>query len=290
MPRDAASGPVVVITGAASGIGAALARHWAMRGARLMLADVDEPRLLTLTQSIRQQGGLCESLPCDVADRAQVEQLALACQAHFGAAQVLVNNAGVALVDPLASMRMQDAQWIIGINFWGVVHGSQAFIPQLQSHAGSTIVNLSSIFAMLSLPSQSMYNASKAAVRAFSDALREELRHPTTHASAESPARHPVNVLCVHPGGVRTRIVEQARIGDLRSVAPDEQTLKNEFLKVARTTPEQAAEAIVRAVDTRRTRLLIGTDARIGDLLYRIAPGRASAWFSSLARRRRTGA
>lgn len=286
MSLTTASPPVVVITGAASGIGAALAWAWAARGARLVLADVDHARLSELAQSLKAQGAVCLAQRCDVADRAQMEQLASACERLFGPAQVLVNNAGVALVDPLASMRPQDAQWIIGINFWGVVHGSQVFMPQLQSHPDSSIVNLSSIFAMLSLPSQSMYNASKAAVRAFSDALREELRH----APEDGQDRHPVHVLCVHPGGVRTRIVEQARIGDLRSVAPDEQTLKRQFLAVARTTPEQAATAILKAIDARKTRLLIGADARIGDLMYRIAPARASAWFAAIARRRRQGA
>lgn len=277
--------PVVVVTGAASGIGAALAQAWAQRGARLVLGDVDLPRLTGLAQTLQNAGVQCHAQACDVSDRDQVLHLAESCDKHFGPANVLVNNAGVALVDPLASMRMQDAEWIIGINFWGVVHGSQVFTPQLQCQPGSTIVNLSSIFAMLSLPSQSMYNASKAAVRAFSDALREELRE----APRLSPGVHPVQVLCVHPGGVRTRIVEQARIGDLRAVAPDVQTLRNNFMQVARTSPEQAASAILRAVDTRRTRLLIGTDARIGDLLYRIAPSRASAWFTALARKQQSG-
>jgi len=275
--------PVSVITGAASGIGEALARACAARGHRLVLGDVDQPRLHRLSEELRAGGTTLIAQTCDVAHRAQVQQLADDCAAHFGAARFVFNNAGVALVDPLASMSMSDAQWIIGINFWGVVHGSQVFTPQLQSQPGSAIVNLSSIFAMLSLPSQSMYNASKAAVRAFSDALREELRHPV----GQGKAAHPVHVLCVHPGGVKTRIVEQARVGDLQGIAPDAQTLRNNFLQVARTTPAQAAAAILRALDRRQTRLLIGTDARIGDLLYRIAPSRSSAWFAALARKRR---
>ena len=273
---------VAVITGAASGIGAALARACSARGSRLVLADVDLPRLQALADELRAQGTEVIAPHCDVADRAQVQVLADQTAARFGAASIVFNNAGVALVDPLASMSMSDAQWIIGINFWGVVHGSQIFTPQLQSRPGSAIVNLSSIFAMLSLPSQSMYNASKAAVRAFSDALREELRHPP----GNSQAAHPVHVLCVHPGGVRTRIVEQARVGDLQGIAPDAQTLRSNFLQVARTTPEKAAAEILHALDRRQTRLLIGTDARIGDLLYRIAPSRSSAWFAALARKR----
>ena len=277
--------PVVVITGAASGIGAALAQSWADRGARLVLGDVDAPRLQGIADALAARGVDVMAQPCDVADRAQVQKLADDCAARFGAASILINNAGVALVDPLASMSMTDAQWIIGINFWGVVHGSQVFTPQLQSQPGSAIVNLSSIFAMLSLPSQSMYNASKAAVRAFSDALREELRHPP----ADLPDRYPVHVLCVHPGGVRTRIVEQARVGDLRGVASDASALRSHFLQVARTSPETVASAIINGLNRRQTRLLIGTDARIGDLLYRLAPSRASAWFSALARRRNLG-
>lgn len=281
--RAPETSPVAVITGAASGIGAALARACAARGNRLVLGDVDQPRLHKLADELRSGGTELIAQPCDVADRAQVEKLADDCEARFGAASVVFNNAGVALVDPLASMSMTDAQWIIGINFWGVVHGSQVFTPQLQSHAGSAIVNVSSIFAMLSLPSQSMYNASKAAVRAFSDALREELRHP-----GGSPGlAHPIHVLCVHPGGVRTRIVEQARVGNLQGIAPDAQTLRSNFLQMARTTPEQAAEAILKALDRRQTRLLIGADARIGDLLYRIAPSRSSAWFAAVARKKR---
>lgn len=277
---------VAVITGAASGIGAALATACAARGYRLVLADVDQPRLQELADALRSSGVELIAQHCDVADREQVQHLANACTERFGPASTVFNNAGVALVDPLASMNMTDAQWIIGINFWGVVHASQIFTPQLQSRPGSAIVNLSSVFAMLSLPSQSMYNASKAAVRAFSDALREELRHPLP-AHATGRLAHPVHVLCVHPGGVKTRIVEQARIGNLEGIASDAQTLRSNFLQVARTTPEQAAASILHALDRGKTRLLIGADARMGDLLYRIAPSRSSAWFAALARRRR---
>jgi short-subunit dehydrogenase len=167
------------------------------------------------------------------------------------------------------------------------VHGCRAFAPQMQARPGCVIVNISSIFAMLSLPTQSFYNASKAAVRAFSDALREELR--TT-----SP-RHAVRVLCVHPGGIRTRIAVNARLGDISALADNAHELHTQFARQARTSPEAAAARIVRAIQNRDTRLLIGGDARLGDWLYRLRPARASAWFTNLvrwdrARRLRAGA
>ena len=163
----------------------------------------------------------------------------------------------------------------MNINFWGVVHGSRAFTPQLQARPGSVIVNISSIFAMVSMPTQSIYNASKAAVRGFSDALREELR-----ASG-------VRVLCVHPGGIQTRIAQQARLGDISAVADTPQALHAQFDQAARTTAPHAALAIVQALQSGRTRLLIGADAKLGDLLYRLWPTRVAPWLSALARRKR---
>jgi NADP-dependent 3-hydroxy acid dehydrogenase YdfG len=197
----------VVITGAASGIGEALARNLAAQGARLLLADVDIGRLDAVVAELRAGGADCLAQPCDVADVAAVQALADTALQAWGGADVVINNAGVGLVAPVHSLALADAHWLMNINFWGVVHGSRAFTPQLQARPGSVIVNISSIFAMVSMPTQSIYNASKAAVRGFSDALREELR-----ASG-------VRVLCVHPGGIQTRIAQQARLGDISAVA-----------------------------------------------------------------------
>lgn len=272
----------VVITGAASGIGEALACALAGEGARLLLADVDAPRLEALARSL-QGGTTCLTQVCDVANPEHVQALAARALAELGGADVLINNAGVALVSPVRSLSLVDAHWLMDINFWGVVHGCQAFAPQLQTRRGAVIVNVSSVFAMVSLPTQSIYNASKAAVRAFSDALREELRAP----AASADGRHGVRVLCVHPGGVRTRLVEQARfdtLADLDAVADSPQALQRHFRQVARTSPEQAATAIVRALQGSGTRLLIGADARLGDWLYRMVPARASAQVHSLMR------
>jgi len=276
------TGKTVVITGAASGIGEALAHALATQGVRLLLADVDAARLEAVAASARLRGATCLTQLCDVSQAPAVDALAERALRELGGADVLINNAGVALVAPVQSLSLDDAHWLMAINFWGVVHGCRAFTPQLQARPGGVIVNLSSVFAMVSLPTQSIYNASKAAVRAFSDALREELREKPD-VQRDTQHAHGVRVLCVHPGGIRTRLVAQARLGDISSIAESPQALHAQFQSVARTTADQAAAAIVQAVCSRRTRLLIGTDARLGDWLFRLAPGRASAWFSALA-------
>ncbi|MEY2952162.1 MAG: hypothetical protein RLZZ401_249 [Pseudomonadota bacterium] len=265
----------VVITGAASGIGQALAHALAAHGARLLLADIDLVRLETVAQAVRAQGAVCLTAQCDVAQAAALQTLADTAQREWSGADVLINNAGVALVAPVQSLDLADAHWLMNINFWGVVHGCQAFLPQMQARPGSVMVNISSIFAMVSAPTQSIYNASKAAVRGFSDALREEVR-----ASG-------VRVLCVHPGGIRTRIVQQARLRDISMTADSPQALNTQFEQSAPTSPEQAAAAIVNAVLTGQTRLLIGRDARLGDLLARLFPTRVSGWLVARARKRR---
>jgi NAD(P)-dependent dehydrogenase (short-subunit alcohol dehydrogenase family) len=286
-------GKTVVITGAASGIGEALARAFAALGARLLIADVDAERLQTVATILQQQGSTCLAQVCDVSQVAAVDALAERALRELGGTDMLINNAGVALVAPVQSLSLHDAHWLMDINFWGVVHGCRAFTPQLQSRPDSVIVNLSSVFAMVSLPTQSLYNASKAAVRAFSDALREELREDVKTTAAQR--MYGVRVLCVHPGGIRTRLVEQARLGDIAAIADSPQALHSQFRLLARTSADQAATAIVQAILSKRTRLLIGLDARLGDGLFRLMPTRASAWFSALARwgqaqlKRRTG-
>lgn len=264
---------VVVITGAASGIGRALALECGRRGARLLLADLDEPGLAVLSAQLHTLGVTSHAQRIDAGNEADIFALAQTCQTVFGAADVVVNNAGVTLVSSVEKLHTPDAHWLMNINFWGVVHGCRAFLPQLRTRPHATLVNISSIFAMVSVPSQSMYNAAKAAVRGFSDALREELRGTS------------VSVLCVHPGGIRTHIVDNARMADLSLQPVSAQQMRNSFALNARTSPEQAALAIVRAVETDQTRLMIGADAKIIDWIYRLWPGRASAWVTALARR-----
>jgi NADP-dependent 3-hydroxy acid dehydrogenase YdfG len=268
-------GKGAVITGAASGIGEALARNLAAQGARLLLADVHAERLDAVVAELRAGGTECLAQVCDVADPDAVHALAGAALQAWGGADVVINNAGVGLVAPVLSLDLADAHWLMNINFWGVVHGCRAFTPQLQTRPGSVIVNISSIFAMVSMPTQSIYNASKAAVRGFSDALREELRDSG------------VRVLCVHPGGIQTRIAQHARLRDISSVADSAQDMHAQFDEIARTTAPQAAHAIARALRRGRTRLLIGADARLGDWVYRLWPTRAAPWTAFFARRTR---
>ena len=265
---------VVVITGAASGIGRALALECGRRGAHLLLADLDEPGLAELSAQLHTLGVTSHTQRMDAGSEADLFALAQTCQTVFGAADVVVNNAGVTLVSSVEKLQTPDAHWLMNINFWGVVHGCRAFLPQMRTRPQATLVNISSIFAMVSVPSQSMYNAAKAAVRGFSDSLREELRGT------------PVNVLCVHPGGIRTHIVDNARMADLSLQPVSPQQMRSSFALNARTSPEQAALAIVRAIESGQTRLMIGADAKIIDWIYRLWPGRSSAWVSTLARRR----
>lgn len=271
-------GKVVVITGAASGIGAALAAALAKQGARLMLSDIDAAGLKKMAQSLRAEGCDCHFLVCDAGKEDASHALAAETMAHFGVADVVINNAGVALVAPVRGLKTHDAHWLMNINFWGVVYGCQAFMPQLCTRPEAVLVNISSIFAMVSLPTQSIYNASKAAVRGFSDALREELRGT------------PVRVLCVHPGGIRTNIVNKARLVDTAMVAHSNQEVRDNFDRLARTTAQEAANQIIAAIQSRKTRLLIGLDAKFFDLLFRVAPGRSSALLAQFSHWARMGA
>jgi short-subunit dehydrogenase len=269
---DSLRDKLVVITGAGSGIGRALAHECARHRARLLLADVNGTALAQTAAALTSAGATCDTLVVDVADPQAIARLAAHALERHGGADVLVNNAGVGLAAPVASLAPADAHWLMDINFWGVVHGCRAFLPQLQARPQALVVNLSSIFAMISAPTASIYNASKAAVRAFSDALRCEL-----HGTG-------VGVLCVHPGGVRTAIAEASRVGDVSMIASGPAEMRARFAAETRTTPEAAAQAIVAAMLSGRTRLLIGIDARIGDWVYRLFPARASLWVCALMR------
>lgn len=261
-------GKLVVITGAASGIGEALALACAAKGARLLLADIDAAGLDRVRMATQTLGAQCTIQVTDAADEDAIKLLAACAISTGDGADIVINNAGVSLVSPVDKLQTQDAHWLMNINFWGVVHGCRAFIPQLRQRPDTVLVNISSIFAMVSVPTQSMYNASKAAVRGFSDALREELRGDG------------IDVLCVHPGGIQTDIANKARITDVSMVARSDQEMRDNFSRIARTSASEAATEVIKAIESRKTRLLIGNDARFLDWMYRLFPTHASRWLN----------
>jgi NADP-dependent 3-hydroxy acid dehydrogenase YdfG len=242
-------GKVVVITGAGSGIGRALAQNLATRGARLAVSDVNDIGLAE-TVALLQAAGAREvrSDHLDVADRAAFAAYAEAVVAHFGGVNVVVNNAGVALAGDLLDLEYADMDWIMGINFWGVVHGTKELLPHLIASGDGHLVNISSLFGLVSMPGQSMYNAAKYAVRGLSEAVREEML----------VAGHPVGVTVVHPGGIKTAIARNARY----SAAEDGvESAKRFDEKLAKMTPERAAEIIVAGIEKEKARVLVGLDA-----------------------------
>lgn len=242
-------GKVVVITGAGSGIGRALALSCAARGSLLALSDVDEVGLAETVARARDTGApQVHSTRLDVSDRAAFAAYADEVVGHFGRVNVVVNNAGVALAGDFAELTYDDMDWIVGVNFWGVVHGTQEFLPHLIASGDGHVVNISSLFGLISMPGQSLYNATKYAVRGLSEALREEM---LVHG-------HPVGVTVVHPGGIRTAIARNARV----AASEDKQATAELFdKKLARMSPEKAAEIIVSAVLKNKARCLVGADA-----------------------------
>ena len=242
---------VVVITGAGSGIGRALALSCAARGSLLALSDVDEDGL-AVTVDLAKNAGAREihSTRLDVADRTAFAAYATEVAEHFGRVNVVVNNAGVSLSGDVDEMTYDDMDWIVGINLWGVIAGTREFLPHLIASGDGHVVNLSSLFGLISIPGQSLYNATKYAVRGFSESLREEM---LVHG-------HPVGVTVVHPGGIKTSIVRNSRVagnGDKDAIAS---LFEN---KLARMTPERAAEIIVGAVLKNQARCLVGLDAHL---------------------------
>lgn len=253
-------GKVAVITGAGSGIGRALAVRLAERGSGLAVSDINAESLEETRKQVEAAGAVCSTHRVDVADRAAVESFAADVVREHGAVHLVVNNAGVTLVDRAQDVTYEDLEWIMNINFWGVVYGTKSFLPYLRKVDEAHIVNVSSLFGIVAMPLQSAYNASKFAVRGFTEALKMEL------------AGSHIGVTCVHPGGIKTRIGINSRVGEDALSVPKEQ-LVADFEKAARTTPEQAADAIIRGVVKNKRRVLIGSDARFVDIVARLFPG-----------------
>jgi len=262
------TGKIAVVTGAGSGIGRALARQLHREGCQLYLCDIDAGGL-DETRASLQGNAPVDTRLMDVADREAVIAWAADIEARHSRVDLVINNAGVALLARVEDARYEDTQWLMGVNFWGVVHGTMAFLPLLQRSDQGHLVNISSIFGIVGIPTQSAYNAAKFAVRGYTEALRHEMAGTGLH------------VCCVHPGGIRTNIARRSRGGPEGLSADDKGA---EFEKFARTTPEVAAAKIVRAIEKRKPRLLIGADARYMSLLARLFPARYAAFLPGLGK------
>jgi len=252
-------GSVAVVTGAASGIGAALAQVLAARGCALALADRDATGLAKAALAARANGVTVSEHVLDVADADAVAALPAAVLAAHGRVNVLVNNAGVALVGRFDQVSMEDFEWLFNINFWGVVRMTRAFLPLLRQEGTAQLVNLSSVYGLIAPPGETAYAASKFAVRGFTEALRHELDGS------------PVGVTVVHPGGIRTSVALNARKAE--ALTPNEVAKGMAVFKLlTRTEPEEAAEVIARGIERRDSRVLIGKDARQIATLVRLFP------------------
>jgi short-subunit dehydrogenase len=263
----AIQGSAAAVTGAASGIGRALALELAARGCDLALADRDEAGLQAVAAEISKAGQRKVSVHrVDVGSPEQILEFAAAATAAHPKLNNLINNAGVALLGQFDEIEQAQMEWLVNINFWGVVHATRAFLPHLARQQASHVVNISSIFGIIAPPGQTAYCAAKFAVRGFSESLRHEL------AMANSPVRLSV----VHPGGVLTNIVRNSRTGvGITDNARRAQSIER-FDAIAKTTPPAAAQRIILGIEKNQPRILIGGDARFMDLLQRFRP--ASYW------------
>lgn len=254
---------VAVITGAASGIGKALAEQLAAAGCRLAISDVNSKDLEALAKALRANGHEVHSEKLDVADRQAFYDYAERVHAHYGQVNLVINNAGVALGATVEDMNYDDFDWLMGINFWGVVYGTKAFLPYLKEAEEGHIVNISSVFGLVGIPTQSAYNAAKFAVRGFTESLRMELEIEGSRVSCS----------CVHPGGIKTNIARNARMNDVSHITgADAEKSIADFEKMFRTTAADAASTIINGVRRNKRRILIGGDAYAIDTMQRTLP------------------
>ena len=256
-------GKVAAITGAGSGIGRSLAVQLAKRGCHLALSDVDEDGLAETADLAELTAVDVTTRRLDVADRDGVHEWADEVVADHGKANLIVNNAGVALGATVDGMSYEDLEWLMGVNFGGVVSGTKAFLPHLKATGDGHVVNISSVFGLLGIPSQSAYNAAKFAVRGFTEALRLELDIEDCGVSATT----------VHPGGIKTNIARNARIDEsVQDIGQDPSDAKQGFERLFITSPKRAAQVIVKGIEKDKRRVMIGPDAHVINVASKLPP------------------
>jgi NAD(P)-dependent dehydrogenase (short-subunit alcohol dehydrogenase family) len=264
---------VVVITGAGSGIGRALALGAAARGSVLALSDVDAGGLEETARLVRERTAReVHTAVLDVRDRTGVRDYAVATHERFGRVNVVVNNAGVALHGSFEEVEYEDFAWVMDVDFWGVVHGTKEFLPYLIASGDGHLVNISSLFGLLGMPGQTAYNSAKFAVRGLTEALRQEMLI----------AGHPVEVTCVHPGGIKTAIARNARA----TAGEDKETFADFFdRRLARMPADRAAEFILAGILANRPRIVVGADAKVLDGLVRLVGARYQRMVARISNR-----
>jgi short-subunit dehydrogenase len=258
-PIRTLKGRTGLVTGAAGGIGRAISVSLASRGCHLALADIDEAGLGETAHLAAAHGVRVSRHHLDVADRAGVAALPASVTAAHPGVDLLVNNAGVALGGTFEQVSEADFEWLFGINFWGVVRMTRAILPLLHRSEDACIVNLSSLYGLIAPPGQTAYSAAKFAVRGFSQSLAHELKGTS------------VGVLVVHPGGVATSIADNARVAQGTS-REEIESRREEIKKLLTMPPAKAGEIIVRAIERRKARVIVGNDAKLVSLLERALP------------------
>ncbi|MEP6925362.1 MAG: SDR family NAD(P)-dependent oxidoreductase [Pyrinomonadaceae bacterium] len=251
---------VVVITGAASGIGRALAVRLAREQITgIAISDVNENGLNETARIIQSPNLRVSTHIVNVSDLKQMQNFRDEMMQAHGRITHLINNAGVALFGTIEEVSLEDIEWLMSINFWGTVYGVKLFLPILREQPVAHIVNLSSVFGMIAPPGNAAYSASKFAVRGFTEALRHELKDTS------------VAVSCVHPGGIATNIARDGKVGEKASDKEKEESVKY-HTKLSRTSAEQAAEIILKGIKKRSKRILVGMDAHLIDIVNRLTP------------------
>lgn len=253
-------GKTAVVTGASSGIGRALAIGLAKAGCRLALADVDGEGLRETERLIAAEGGQAFISRVDVSDREAVYSFAGQVIENYGEVDILINNAGVVFSSTIEDMPYEEMERVMNVNFWGAVYGTKAFIGHLKKQASSHVVNISSVYGLWALPTQSAYNSSKFALRGFTEALIQELKGTGVHAT------------CVYPGGVKTNIVRNSGSRLFDADPAGKEKFVQKFDSIALTTPEKAARVIITGIRKNRKRILIGPDAVFFDVTQRVFP------------------
>ncbi len=253
-------GKVAAITGAASGIGQLLAVNFAGEGCRLAISDIDADGLKETAKMVENLNAKVSTHIVDVADRDQVYRFAADVAEQHGGVDIIINNAGVVIAESVDDVTYEDFEWLFGINFWGVVYGTKAFLPYLKKRPEGHIVNISSINGIITWPNHSPYCAAKFAVKGFTEVLLQEMRKSN------------IRVSCVHPGGIKTKIARNARFYKSPGNNMTQEEGAERFEKMAMTTADKAAKIIISGIKKNKRRILVGPDAHVMDFLTRLLP------------------